>query len=207
MSNCFHLRNSFDCVFSNLETRHHSFLHKNTELSNSFDCVFSNLETRRQSFLHKNTELSNSFDCFSTTASWHNSTISSRSDSSSWTIYSKCGWKPYQESVCLHGFLQLCPQTLECPPWGTERIWVFFSFSLKIQNSLVFKPVIAPSSISSSFSLFVFFVFIIWQRHCPSMRHKLGSGMDVCIAPQIENHHHHHHHRHHYLCFALSWPS
>ena len=39
------------------------------------------------------------------------------------------------KSSLAEGFLQLCPQTLEGPPSGTERIWVFFSFSQETQRT------------------------------------------------------------------------
>ena len=92
-------------------------------------------------------------------------------------------WKPYQKSVRLQGFLQLCLQTLKCPPSGTESTWVFFSFSQETQGSLVFKPVIPPSFNSPSFSRNVF-LFIIWQsdwlHHHSSLR--LFLGLCFCLS-------------------------
>ena len=97
--------------------------------------------------------------------------ISSRADSSLGTttissvifsvssLYSKCGWIPYQNAVQLQGFLKLWPQTLKCPPSGPERIPVFLNFLQETRESLLVKPAIAPSSIGLSFSLFLVCLF------------------------------------------------
>ena len=67
--------------------------------------------------------------CFSGTASWYLQELIPCCEPprsliifSVSPLYSRGGWKPYQKVFRLQGFLQLCPQTLECPPPGAERI-------------------------------------------------------------------------------------
>ena len=88
------------------------------------------------------------------------------SSSKSCPLCSSCGWKPHQKVVWLQGFLQLWPHTLECPPSGAGRIWVFFSFSRETRDSLVFRTSDCTLIHLLSFSLFIFFV-VVACLSCP----------------------------------------
>ena len=97
--------------------------------------------------------------------------------------------KTIPKAAWLHGFLQLCAQTLECPPSCAERMSLLQLFK---GNSR--RACFQTSDFTIIHRLFLclcFLLFIIWLRDCPSIHHEHNFFCGRLGALQFDNHHHH----------------
>ena len=106
------------------------------------------------------------------------------------TFVLRASKKPYQKAVWPRAFSNSAPRLWKALPQALRESGSFSAFHRKL-NALVFKLAIAPSSTSSSFSLFVDPIFYCLSKRLPKYAPQTCFFHGCLSTPQTINHHHH----------------